>query len=80
VGVNTPIFEGQGGAVIGQLLYSIPQASRVIGISERLCWIFVQRGEIRTRRVGSRVLIHRRELERFALRDHKGTAAESEAA
>ncbi|HTB93152.1 MAG TPA: helix-turn-helix domain-containing protein [Candidatus Sulfotelmatobacter sp.] len=57
--------------VIGQLLYSIEQAARVLGISTRLLWAFVQRGQVRTRRIGARVLVHRRELEKFALRDHE---------
>jgi excisionase family DNA binding protein len=56
--------------VPGQILYSVPQASRVLGISPRLCWAFVQRGELKTRRCGTRVLIHRRDLEKFALHDH----------
>lgn len=54
----------------GQLLYSVPQAARVLGISPRLCWTFINRGELRTRRCGTRVLVHRRELEKFALHDH----------
>lgn len=57
--------------VTGQLLYSIEQAARVLGISARLLWAFVQRGQVRTRRIGARVLLHRRELEKFALRDHE---------
>jgi len=54
-----------------QLLYSVDQGARVLGISARLLWSFVQRGEIKTRRCGVRVLIHRRELEKFALHDHE---------
>jgi len=56
--------------VLGQLLFSVPQGARILGVSPRLLWSFVHRGEIRTRRVGTRVLIHRRELEKFALQDH----------
>jgi excisionase family DNA binding protein len=56
--------------VADQILYSVEQSARVLGVSARLLWAFVQRGELRTRRVGVRVLIHRRELEKFALRDH----------
>jgi excisionase family DNA binding protein len=62
--------------VSGQLLYSVEQAGRVLGLSARLLWSFIQRGELRTRRVGSRVLVHRRELEKFALRDHETQKAE----
>ena len=69
---TTPIT---GAAVVpGQILFSVPQAARVLGLSPRLCWTFVQRGELRSRRVGRRLLIHRRELERFALKDHSTKA------
>lgn len=64
--------------VPGQILYSVPQASRVLGLSARLIWMFVQRGEIKTRRVGTRVVIHRRELEKFALHDHATHGNENE--
>jgi excisionase family DNA binding protein len=56
--------------VADQILYSVPQSARVLGLSPRSLWDFVRRGEIRVRRVGTRVLISRRELERFAGRDH----------
>jgi len=56
--------------VIGQLLYSVEQAARVLGLSPRLLWTFIQRGELRMRRVGTRVLVPRRELEKFSLHDH----------
>lgn len=62
-----------------QLLYSVEQAAQVLGISPRLVWAFVQRAEIRTRRIGTRVLIHRRELEKFALHDHETPKAEAAA-
>jgi excisionase family DNA binding protein len=56
--------------VADQLLYSVEQAARVLGLSPRLVWNFVACAELRTRRVGTRVLIHRKELEKFALKDH----------
>ena len=55
----------------GQLLYSVPQAARVLGLSPRLVWVFVASNRLKTRRIGTRVLIHRRELEKFALHDHE---------
>lgn len=58
--------------VPGQILHSVPQGARVLGLSDRSIWEFIKRGEIRVRRIGTRVLIHRRELERFANRDHEG--------
>jgi excisionase family DNA binding protein len=57
--------------VADQILYSVEQSARVLGVSARLLWAFIGRGELRTRRLGTRVLIHRRELEKFALRDHQ---------
>ena len=56
--------------VTGQLLYSVEQAARVLGLSPRLVWSFVASNQLKTRRVGTRVLVHRRELEKFALLDH----------
>ena len=53
-----------------QILYSVEQAARVLGVSPRLIWSFVATSELKSRRVGTRVLLHRRELEKFALHDH----------
>lgn len=53
-----------------QILYSVGQAAHILGISPRLLWSFVASNQLKTRRVGTRVLIHRRELEKFALHDH----------
>jgi excisionase family DNA binding protein len=58
--------------VEGQLLFSIPQAARVLALSQRLVWEFVRRGALPTRVFGRRRLIHRRELEKFAHKDHQG--------
>jgi excisionase family DNA binding protein len=58
--------------VTGQLLYSVEQAARVLGVSPRLVWSFVACGELKRTLLGTRVLIHRRELEKFSLRDHEG--------
>lgn len=54
----------------GQLLYPVPMAARVLGLSERTAWAFISRGEIKTRKCGARVLVHRTELEKFARADH----------
>jgi excisionase family DNA binding protein len=62
--------------VSGQLLYSVEQSARVLGLSPRLLWTFVASNELKTRRVGTRVLIHRRELEKFALHDHTTSSEE----
>ena len=60
--------------VIGQLTYGIPQAAKVLGISEKMIRVYVERGELKVRRYGSRVTIHRKELEKFSNRDHAGVA------
>jgi excisionase family DNA binding protein len=56
--------------VVGQILYPIPMGARTLGISDRMLWGFIAKGEIKTRKCGSRVLIHRSELEKFARADH----------
>lgn len=56
--------------VAGQILYSVPQAARVLGISPRMLWRFIARGELRARSIGARRLVHRRDLEKFAARNH----------
>ncbi len=55
-----------------QLLYGVDQAAQILGISSKLVRVYIDRGELRTRKCGTRVLVHRRELERFSLRDHEG--------
>jgi excisionase family DNA binding protein len=54
----------------------VAQAARVLGLSPRLVWAFVASNQLKTRRVGTRVLIHRRELEKFALHDHSTSTGE----
>lgn len=56
--------------VEGQLLYGIPQGAAVVGIGVRLMWELVLSGEIPSRKVGKRRLVHRKALEEFARRDH----------
>lgn len=56
--------------VLGQILYSVPQAAKQLSISPRLCWSFVLSGELPSRLIAKRRLIHRRALEIFASRDH----------
>ena len=57
--------------VADQLLYPVPAAARVLGISPRLLWEFIARGEVKTRKIRARRLVSRRELERFASKDHE---------
>ena len=54
--------------VEGQILYSVPQAAQVLGVGGRFCWSLVLSGQLESRVLGKRRLIHRKELERFATR------------
>lgn len=60
-----------------RLLVSRREAAVLLGLSVRTLDNLVLRGELRVRRIGRRVLVERRELERFARRDHR-TAGESQ--
>jgi excisionase family DNA binding protein len=64
--------------VADQLLYAVPQAARVLSLSPRLLWSFIHSGELKVRHVGTRTLIPRRELEKFAGRDHSTPKIEKE--
>jgi excisionase family DNA binding protein len=55
-----------------QLLYGVPAAAIILGISPRLGWELVHSGELPSRRIRGRRLVHRRELEKFANKDHEG--------
>ena len=63
--------------VPGQILFSTEQGAALLGISARFLRVFIDNGTIKARRIGARLLIHKRELEKFASRDHstKGEAA-----
>ena len=52
-----------------RILYTVPEAAAQISIGERTLWEIIRRGEIATRRVGTRVLVPHAELERFASKD-----------
>lgn len=60
--------------VPGQLLFGVEQAARILGISAKLVRVYIDRGELKTRRCGTRVLLHRDTLEKFSRRDHAGIA------
>ena len=52
------------------ILLSRKHAASLLSISLRALDYLIERGEIRTRRIGKRVLIPRQEIERFARADH----------
>lgn len=60
----------------GQLWYSIPSAAHVLDLSVRGLWAFVYAGEIKVTKCGARVLVHVRDLEKFAARSHAAPVAE----
>ena len=48
-----------------QLAYGIPAAARMMGMSAEWLWKRVRAGEITPIRIGRRVLLERREIERY---------------
>jgi hypothetical protein len=52
------------------LLFSLRDSSRMLSISVRSLQTLIATKQILVRRIGRRVLIHRKELESFARRDH----------
>jgi excisionase family DNA binding protein len=59
-----------------KFLYSVKDTAGSLGISQRAIWEYIRRGELPIRKIGRRVLIHRREIEKFANKDHKGVRTE----
>jgi excisionase family DNA binding protein len=53
-----------------KLLFTIKECAYALALSKRTIEKLVATGALKTRRVGRRVLIHRRELENFARHDH----------
>jgi len=59
-----------------KLLLSRRESAHILSISLRAISYLVTKGELKTRKVGSRVLIPRSELVRFARMDHPGSLAQ----
>jgi len=53
-----------------RLLYSQKESSRILGISLRTMQALIAVKKIPARRIGRRVLVHRKDLEAFARHDH----------
>lgn len=53
------------------LAYSIKDTAKLYGVSPQDVRKLIERGELKTRRVGVRILIPRSELERFLLMETK---------
>jgi excisionase family DNA binding protein len=56
--------------VLAKLLFSQREAAGILGISVRTLQNLIGSKQIPVRRIGRRVLIHRKDLEMFARRDH----------
>lgn len=65
---------------VEKLLYSRQEAAIAVGISRRSIDYYISRGEIRTVRIGSRVLIPASELRKFASKNHHGPIRQPRAA
>ena len=51
------------------LLYSVPEAARILNIGSTLAWDLVKRNQLPVVRLGTRVLVSRATLERLASAD-----------
>jgi excisionase family DNA binding protein len=60
---------------IARLLYPRKDAAHMLGISVRALDYLIANKKINFRRIGSRVLIHHRELEKFASANHYESVA-----
>ncbi|MEG9438230.1 helix-turn-helix domain-containing protein [Edaphobacter sp. HDX4] len=58
-----------------RLLYDRKTAARMTSISVRSLDYLISSGELKVRRIGTRILVAHAELVRFAGRDHVGTVA-----
>jgi excisionase family DNA binding protein len=59
-----------------KLLLSRRESAHILSLSLRSISYLVEKGELKSRRVGSRVLIPRSELVRFARMDHPAPVAQ----
>lgn len=59
-----------------QILFSVKQAACALGISVRTTQSLISTKALPARRIGRRVLIHRKDLEHFARADHAHVGGE----
>jgi|KBSMisStaDraftv2_1062788.scaffolds.fasta_scaffold18835_5 excisionase family DNA binding protein len=64
------------GAQEFKLLFSQKDAARILGVSLRTLQNLIASKQLPVRRIGRRVLVHRKDLESFARRDHIGVVEE----
>ena len=63
---------------IERLTYSVPEAARVLGLSRMAAYQAVSEGTIPAIRIGRRILVPRRALERLLEPDHTPETANAE--
>ena len=50
-----------------RLLYPVPEVAQLLGgITERQVWKYIESGELKSRKVGRRRLVHRDDVQAFA--------------
>jgi excisionase family DNA binding protein len=59
-------------SVPSKLFLSVKETAQLIGVSARLIYLLISRGQIRSKRFGGRVLIPREEFLRLAEIQEKG--------
>jgi excisionase family DNA binding protein len=57
-------------SLIPKILYSRKEASYALSVSTRLLDMWIASGRLKAQRIGGRVLLHRSQMEKFALKDH----------
>jgi excisionase family DNA binding protein len=49
------------------LAYAVPEAAKVLGVSQSFLWLRISSGDVKATRLGRRTLVSRVELERLAV-------------
>jgi excisionase family DNA binding protein len=57
-----------------RLLYSIPEAATMLGLSRSTLYLLIQTRQLKTRRIGRRRMIPKAALEAFIKSDHTTTS------
>lgn len=53
-------------AATSPLAYAVPEAAKVLGVSQSFLWLSISKGNVKATRLGRRTLVSRAELERLA--------------
>jgi excisionase family DNA binding protein len=66
---NDDTAHSQGSSLTSKLLISVPEAAKLLGVSERTLFLLLASGDLTRRKVRRRTMIHRDDVIRFAARD-----------